>query len=91
MNGAKVSNRRLRDAQRAAHLLGGLMLGFYVYLPLIGGAAPRVAEALMQAVVFPLVAVTGLLMWQLPRLRKRLRDRASAKETRAARAPAARS
>lgn len=81
----------MRDAQRAAHLLGGLLLGFYIYLPLIGGPAPRVAESLMQAVVFPLVVATGLLMWQLPRLRKRLRDRASAKEARTARAPAARS
>ena len=95
MSGPKVSNRRLRDVQRAAHLLGGLMLAFYVYLPLIGGPAPRVVEGLVQAVVFPLVVATGLLMWQLPRLRKRLRDRASAKasakEARAARAPAARS
>ena len=54
MNTPKVSNRRLRDAQRAAHLLGGLMLGFYVYLPPIGGPALRVAKSLMQAVVFPL-------------------------------------
>lgn len=68
----KVSNKRQRDAQRAAHIVGGLMLGAYVYLPLIGGPAPRVAEALMQAVIFPLVAATGLLMWQLPRLRRRL-------------------
>lgn len=80
MNGSKVSNRRLRDAQRTAHLLGGLMLGFYVYLPLIGGPAPRVAELIMQAAVFPLVTATGLLMWQLPRLRKRLRDRKEEKE-----------
>ena len=75
MNGPKWSNRRLRGAQRAAHLLGALMLAVYVYLPLIGGPAPRVVEGLVQAVVFPLVAATGLLMWQLPRLRKRLRDR----------------
>ena len=80
MNGPKVSNRRLRDAQRAAHLLGALMLAVYVYLPLIGGPAPRVVEGLVQAVVFPLVAATGLLMWQLPRLRKRLRDRKEEKE-----------
>ena len=67
------------------------MLSFVYSLAMVGGPAPRVAESLMQAVVFPLVVATGLLMWQLPRLRKRLRDRASAKEARAARAPAARS
>ncbi len=73
MSGPKVSNKRQRDAQRAAHIVGGLMLGAYVYVPLVGGPAPQFAAAAMQFVVFPAVVATGVLMWQLPRLRRLLK------------------
>ncbi len=75
MSVPKVSNMRIRDAQRLAHILGGLMLGAYVYVPLVGGPAPQFAAAAMQFVIFPAVAATGLLMWQLPRLRRLLKKR----------------
>ncbi len=51
------------------------MLAIYVYVPLIGGSAPHFVAALMQFVVFPAVAATGVLMWQLPRLRRLLKSR----------------
>ena len=73
MAGPKVSNKRLRDAQRVVHIMGGLMLGLYVYVPLLGGPVPHVAEALVRFVVFPAVVATGVLMWQLPRLRRSLK------------------
>ncbi len=40
MTESKVSNKRLRDAQRVAHIIGGLMLGIYVYMPM-AGVPPR--------------------------------------------------
>lgn len=73
MSGPKTSNKRQRDAQRAAHIVAGLTLGAYVYLPLVGGPAPQFAAAAMQFVVFPAAVATGALMWQLPRLRRLLR------------------
>ncbi len=75
MSRPRVSNKRQRDVQRAVHIVGGLMLGVYVYVPLLGGSAPQFAAAAMQFVIFPAVAATGLLMWQLPRLRRLLKTR----------------
>jgi uncharacterized protein involved in cysteine biosynthesis len=49
----RVSNKRLRDAQRVVHLIGGLMLSVYVYIPLVGGSTPTFVAALMQFAVFP--------------------------------------
>jgi hypothetical protein len=69
----RVSNKRQRDMQRAVHLVGALMLAVYVYIPLVGGSAPQFAAAAMQFVIFPAVVVTGVLMWQLPRLRRLLK------------------
>lgn len=76
MSEPKVSNKRLRDTQRVVHLVAGLMLGVYIYIPLVGGSTAHFVTSLMQFVVFPTIVATGMLMWQLPRLRKRLRNRA---------------
>lgn len=73
VSGPKASNKRRRDTQRAAHIVGGLMLGIYIYIPLVGGPVPQFAATAMQFVVFPAVVATGLLMWQLPRLRRLLK------------------
>jgi hypothetical protein len=66
------SNKRQRDIQRAVHLVGGVALMLYLYTPL-GNASTF--TALMQFLVVPLVVVTGMLMWQLPRLRKMLQGK----------------
>ncbi len=75
MSEPKVSNKRLRDTQRIVHLVGGLMLGVYIYIPLVGGSTAHFVTSLMQFVVFPAVVATGMLMWQLPRLRRLLKAR----------------
>ena len=73
MPGTKVSNKRQRDLRRGAHIVGGLMLGIYIYVPLVGGPAPQFAAAAVQFGIFPVMVATGLLMWQLPRLRRLLK------------------
>ena len=54
-----------RKVQRVVHLAGGLVLLAYVYAPL---------EAQLQDVVrfavFPALVVTGMAMWQAPRIRR---------------------
>lgn len=69
---AKTSNKRMRDIQRFVHLAMGVFLIVYIYTPL-GDLRPF--ESLVRLIIIPILVVTGILMWQLPRLRKRLRDR----------------
>ncbi len=67
MSPRNVSNKQIRDIQRVTHLVAALVLVLYVYIPL--GSAPLLTTVL-QFAVLPLLAVTGMLMWQWTRLRK---------------------
>jgi hypothetical protein len=71
------SNKQQRDIQRIAHLVGATMLMLYLYTPL--GSTP-IFIALMQFLVVPLLVATGMLMWQLPRLRKLLQGKRLARQ-----------
>jgi hypothetical protein len=71
------SNKRLRDIQRISHLVGAAVLVLYLYTPL--GIAP-LFTALMQFMVVPMLVATGMLMWQLPRLRKLLHGKRLARQ-----------
>jgi hypothetical protein len=57
-----------RKVQRLVHLAAGLMLIAYLYAPL---DAPL--ENAVRFVVLPVVVLTGIAMWQAPRIR-RLRE-----------------
>ena len=59
----------MRRAQRRAHLLAGAVLAGYVYAPL-GGEL----EGIVRFAVFPLLALTGIAMWQAARIRRALRS-----------------
>lgn len=63
---------RPRGGQRALHLAGSVVLGAYIYSP--WGADPTFA-AVARFILLPLLAATGLAMWQYPRLAKLLRGR----------------
>lgn len=65
-----ISNKRARDVQRVAHLIGAVLLGAYFYSPLGDEAAYTAA---IQWGVFPGLTVSGTLLWQWPRLRRVLR------------------
>lgn len=66
-----------RKAQRGVHLVAALMLVAYVYAP----GATHLQDA-VRFVGIPVLAVSGMAMWQAARIR-RLR-RAAAEERRAA-------
>jgi hypothetical protein len=66
-----VTASQQRRAQRAVHLVAGLVLIAYLYAPL----EEQLQDA-VRFVVLPLLVVTGIAMWQAPRLR-RLRKRVS--------------
>jgi hypothetical protein len=60
-----MSGRTLRTVSRAIHLVGSALLGAYIYSPLSDLAW---FVALMQFGVVPILAVSGLMMWQQARL-----------------------
>lgn len=64
---------RQRKVQRVVHLLAGVVLFAYVYLPL-----SRELEEIVRFVVFPVVVASGMAMWQAPRLRRALKRRRAA-------------
>lgn len=65
-----ATTKALRDGLRLAHLGEAAALAAYVYTPLGDMAGPR---AVVRFVLLPAMVVSGVVMWQLPALRSRLR------------------
>jgi protein-S-isoprenylcysteine O-methyltransferase Ste14 len=64
--------KRTRARQRTAHLVTGALLLLYVYAP---GPPDAMLQTVIRWVALPLLVITGLLMWQWPRLRRLVRAR----------------
>lgn len=62
-----MSNRGFRNVLRWVHVIGGSVIATFVYSP--WGADPTFA-ALTRFVVIPVLIVTGVVMWQQPRVVK---------------------
>ena len=62
---AAVTPAKLRRAQRRAHLLAAAVLLAYVYAPL-----ESELQDVVRFAVFPALALTGIAMWQAPRIRR---------------------
>jgi hypothetical protein len=73
VTGQRFSNKQMRDMERLAHLGSALLVAAVVYAPWHDSA---VATGLVRFVVFPVLAGSGIAMWQLQRLRRWLRGRA---------------
>ena len=58
----------MRKTLRYVHLVAGLLIGAYVYSPTLSGNAAF--QAMIQLGVFPIIALSGIAMWQQPRLMK---------------------
>lgn len=72
-----MSNKQLRNVVRLVHLLVAAFMAVFIYSPL--RLDPTVA-LIAQAVVVPVVALSGLVMWQQPAVVKFLnRGRTPAK------------
>ena len=69
----RAGAKRTRDRQRVAHLLTGALVIIYIYLPL---SPDSPVQAGVRWVVLPLLALSGIGMWQWPRLRRLARQRA---------------
>ena len=73
-----------RKLQRTLHLVAAALLLGCVYAP-----APSPVQDLVRFVVFPLLVVTGVAMWQAPRVRRFLRTARSRQHPYRGHAPAA--
>ena len=60
-----------RSIQRVVHLLFAVVLGAYVYSPLSDLGS---VELFVQAVVFPGLVLSGVVLWKGGRLRRWYRD-----------------
>jgi hypothetical protein len=64
-----VSAGALRRAQRRVHLLAGAVLAAYLYAPLGGDL-----QDVVRFVIFPILVLTGIAMWQAARIRRALKS-----------------
>jgi hypothetical protein len=64
-----VSAGALRRAQRRVHLLAGAVLAAYLYAPLGGDV-----QDVVRFVIFPILVLTGIAMWQAARIRRALKS-----------------
>lgn len=68
----KFSSAKLRIWIRAFHLMGMIPIGLVIYTVVDN---PGILVQVVRMAVFPGLVVTGLIMWQLPRLNKWLNHR----------------
>lgn len=68
----RTSRRRVRNQQRAAHLVAGAVLLAYIYL---GPALGAGFTAAVQWAVAPVAVGSGIALWKWPRIRTLLRNR----------------
>lgn len=59
--------KRVRDRQRAAHLVLGLLLVASIYVPTEPGTVQRAA---VEWFVAPGAVIAGIILWQWPKIRR---------------------
>jgi hypothetical protein len=69
----KISSAKLRVWLRAIHLGGLMPLGLVIYTGNFDEAG--ILLQVVRFLVFPIFMLTGLIMWQMPRLNKWLHQR----------------
>jgi hypothetical protein len=65
-----MSNKQLRNIVRIAHIIEGVFIGLFVYSPL---RTDETYLAMMQFVILPAIIISGVFMWQQPRILKLFR------------------
>lgn len=65
-----MSNKQFRNINRIAHLIEGVFIALFVYSPL---RTDDTYLAIMQFVILPAIIISGVFMWQQPKIMKLLR------------------
>ena len=63
-----MSSKQIRNAVRIAHIIEGAMIAAFIYATPL--RSNDIYTALIQFLILPLLIISGLVMWQLPRLNK---------------------
>ena len=65
-----MSNKRLRQIVRWLHIVEAAVLGAFIYGPWGDGS---LLEAWIQYFFFPALGISGVILWQQPRIMKLLK------------------
>jgi hypothetical protein len=63
-----MSSKQIRTVSRYAHLVEGILIALFIYSPTLRSSA--LYTGFIQFMVVPLIILSGLVMWQLPRINK---------------------
>jgi hypothetical protein len=63
-----MTGRQIRTLTRGIHLIGGVLIAVYIYMPANGQS--EFYRGFVQFVILPLISISGLVLWQLPRINK---------------------
>lgn len=66
-----MSNKQFRQVVRVGHIVEGALIAAFIYSPTL--RASGAYTAIIQFVVLPLIILSGVLLWQQPRVMKWLR------------------
>ena len=65
-----MSNKTFRQSIRILHILEAVVLGAFIYGPWGDGS---ILEATIQYFFFPALGISGIMLWQQPRIMKMLK------------------
>jgi thiosulfate reductase cytochrome b subunit len=74
---AGVTAKKLRDVQRVVHFIAAAVVLAYIYTPLNDNP---ISGVMVKVMAVPMLVGSGLLMWQMPRLRRWRRARQATAE-----------
>jgi thiosulfate reductase cytochrome b subunit len=63
-----MSSKQIRNVMRIAHIIEGTLIAIFIYSATL--RADPTYTALIQFVITPLIILSGVVMWQLPRINK---------------------
>ncbi|MEM9953780.1 MAG: hypothetical protein AAF846_19380 [Chloroflexota bacterium] len=70
-----MSNKQIRTISRYLHIIVGIMLILFIYIPEL--ANNTLYSNIVQFVAIPVVGFSGILMWQQARIMKLFRKRSA--------------
>ena len=67
-----MSNKQFRQVVRFGHIIEGALIAIYIYSPWSSNPA---FDALIKFVIVPLIILSGIALWQQPKILKLIRQR----------------
>jgi hypothetical protein len=68
-----MSNKQFRSVMRWVHVVGGALIFTFIYSSTLNDIA--LFEAAIKFAIIPILGISGILLWQQPRVMKLLKGR----------------